>query len=48
MRKLYTSPKAEIVNYSTPDVVQVATSNVTFDLKNDTGINSVTFNNLNS
>ncbi len=28
MKKLYTSPKAEIVNYSTPDVVQIGQSNI--------------------
>lgn len=33
MKKLYESPKAEIVNYSTPDVVQAVEIKSAFNFK---------------
>ena len=40
MRKIYTSPEVEIVNYSTPDVMQVISS-PTFDFNTDPSASSL-------
>ena len=45
MKKLYTSPKAEIVNYSTPDVVQVATTSM-FDFSKGTSKNIIAYEDI--
>ncbi len=45
MKKLYTSPKAEIVNYSTPDVVQINTTSM-FDFSKNATKNTISYENI--